>query len=106
MEKILITGTGRCGTTFLVKLFSFLEFNTGFNKDNYIESIFTNCNSGMERDYTDNYYILKNPAFIENICEIIQDKTIILKNSFFIFYLSLKTIQYSSVSTIVKPKGP
>ena len=80
MEKILITGTGRCGTTFLVKLFSFLEFNTGFNKDNYNESIFTNCNSGMERNYTENYYILKNPAFIENICEIIQDKTIILKN--------------------------
>ena len=29
MEKILITGTGRCGTTFLIKLFSFLGYNTG-----------------------------------------------------------------------------
>ena len=35
MEKILITGTGRCGTTFLIKLFSFLDFDTGYNRDNY-----------------------------------------------------------------------
>ena len=49
MEKILITGTGRCGTTFLIKLFSFLDFNTGYNRNNYKLSIYSNCNSGMER---------------------------------------------------------
>jgi hypothetical protein len=51
MNKILITGTGRCGTTFLIKLFSFLNFNTGFNKDNYKVFIFSNCNSGLEKNY-------------------------------------------------------
>ncbi len=54
MEKILITGTGRCGTTFLIKLFSFLDFNTGYNRDNYNSSISVNCNSSMERSYKDN----------------------------------------------------
>tara|TARA_B100000886_G_C20401090_1_gene482618 strand:- start:1078 stop:1629 length:552 start_codon:yes stop_codon:yes gene_type:complete len=81
MEKILITGTGRCGTTFLIKIFSFLNFNTGFNKDNYKNSIFSNgCNTGMERYYDDNYYILKNPEFMENIENIVKDKSIKIKN--------------------------
>lgn len=34
-DKIYITGIGRCGTTFLIKLFSFLNFDTGYNKENY-----------------------------------------------------------------------
>jgi len=60
MEKILITGTRRCGTTFLIKLFSFLDFDTGYDRNNYKESIYYNCNSGMERAHNDKYYILKN----------------------------------------------
>ena len=80
MEKVLITGTGRCGTTFLIKLFSFLGFNTGYNQDNYKPYIISNCNSGMERNYKDNYYILKNPTFMSDIEKIIQDKSITIKN--------------------------
>ena len=79
MSKILITGTGRCGTTFLIKLFSFLEFDTGFTSDNYKNYIFENCNAGMERDYTENYYILKNPEFLRNIDKIIQDTSVDIK---------------------------
>lgn len=41
-SKIYITGTGRCGTTFLIKLFSFLNFDTGYNKNNYGNYIFFN----------------------------------------------------------------
>ena len=80
MEKILITGTGRCGTTFLIKLFSFLKFNTGYNKNNYNLSISSNCNSGMERDYKDNYYVLKNPTFMRDIENIVKDTSIIIKH--------------------------
>jgi hypothetical protein len=79
MEKILITGTGRCGTTFLIKLFSFLNFNTGYNKDNYQSFIFSNCNAGMERRYYENYYILKNPNFILNIKQILEDPKVKIK---------------------------
>ena len=80
MEKILITGTGRCGTTFLIKLFSFLGFNTGYDINNYKLSISSNCNSGMERSYKDNYYILKNPTFITDIENISKDTSIKIKN--------------------------
>lgn len=79
MEKILITGTGRCGTTFLIKLFSFLGLNTGYNRDNYKKCIYSNCNSGMEKDYKENFYILKNPLFMSNIKAIVEDKSLVIK---------------------------
>jgi len=79
MEKILITGTGRCGTTFLIKLFSFLNYDTGFNKTNYQESIFQNCNSGMEHEVTSPYYIIKSPYFLRDIAKIVSDPAIKIK---------------------------
>ena len=71
-SKILISGTGRAGTTFLIKIFSFLGFDTGFNELNYNNYIFKNCNAGMEFNYTSNHYILKNPTFITQIQDIIK----------------------------------
>jgi hypothetical protein len=79
MEKILITGTGRSGTTFLIKLFTFLEYDTGYTKLNYSNHISKNCNSGMERDINQKFYILKSPFFIESIDEIINNKNVIIK---------------------------
>ena len=96
MEKILITGTGRCGTTFLIKLFSFLDFNTGYNRDNYKLSISYNCNSGMERNYTDNYYILKNPCFMSYIEDIIKDTSIIIKN----VIIPIRSLEMSAKSRV------
>jgi len=79
MEKIFITGTGRCGTTFLIKLFSFLNFDTGFNESNYNDYIFANCNSGMNRLYDEPYNIIKNPLIISDIYTILQNPTIKIK---------------------------
>jgi hypothetical protein len=79
MEKILITGTGRCGTTFLIKLFTFLNYDTGCYKHNYQEHIFVNCNSGMEHDITASPYIIKNPCFLRDIDEIVTNPRIKIK---------------------------
>ena len=79
MEKIFITGTGRCGTTFLIKIFSFLEFNTGYNNDNYSKSIHLHCNAGMERYYNEDYYIIKNPCILSDIKTILEDTSIKIK---------------------------
>lgn len=38
-----------------MKIFSFLYFDKGFNKTNFNNYIFTNCNSGMKRKFDDNY---------------------------------------------------
>lgn len=96
MEKILITGTGRCGTTFLIKLFSFLGFNTGYNINNYKSFISSNCNSGMERRYYENYYILKNPAFILNIESIIKDPSIKIKT----VIIPIRELKLSALSRV------
>ena len=79
MDKILITGTGRCGTTFLIKLFSFLGFHTGFNRKNYATYISPNCNSGMERTYNEKYHVVKNPNFMINIEHIVRDPAVRIK---------------------------
>lgn len=72
-------GDGRCGTTFLVKLFTFLNFDTGYTRHNYHQSIFANCNSGMEKEYTDKHYILKNPHFITKMEQIVNDPAVKVK---------------------------
>lgn len=47
--KILITGTGRCGTTFLMRLLTVLDFDTGYDKDTMEIFVYKNCNSGLEK---------------------------------------------------------
>ena len=79
MQKIFITGTGRCGTTFLIKIFTFLKYKTLFTKDNYKEYIYENCNSGMETRYNSKAYIIKNPKIIEDIGNIVLDKSVRIK---------------------------
>jgi hypothetical protein len=79
MEKIFITGTGRCGTTFLIKLFTFLGFDTGFNEENYKRYVMPNCNAGMERVFTDRFGVLKNPTFLNDMEKIVKDRNIIIK---------------------------
>ena len=79
MDKIYITGTGRCGTTFLIKIFSFLNLDTGYNKHNYKHFISSNCNSGMERLYNAPFHIIKNPNIMLNISHIVEDSDIKIK---------------------------
>lgn len=101
MEKILITGTGRCGTTFLIKLFSFLDFDTGYDRSNYKNHISSNCNSGMERNFKENYYILKNPNFIKNIRIILEEKSVIIKT----VIIPIRDLKISAISRVKHSKS-
>ena len=67
MGKIVITGTGRCGTTFLVKLFSFLGKDTGFTRETYEKHIAKNCNSGLEMRLDSGHDVIKNPEFMNQL---------------------------------------
>lgn len=96
MEKIFITGTGRCGTTFLIKLFSFLNFDTGYDRENYKKSISPNCNSGMERMYRDKFYIIKNPRIISNISYIVHDKNVKIKT----IIIPIRNYELSALSRV------
>tara|TARA_Y100000592_G_scaffold81764_1_gene129770 strand:- start:188 stop:805 length:618 start_codon:yes stop_codon:yes gene_type:complete len=79
-KKITISGTGRCGTTFLMILFTCLNLDTGYTKDSFNDYIFDNCNSGLESmvineselgevSFTPlekDSYIIKTPALIDD----------------------------------------
>lgn len=75
MDKIFISGTGRCGTTFLMKLFTLLDYKTGYDKKTYLTHVFKNCNSGLEIDPTRNskeLEIFKSPKLIADIDDILK----------------------------------
>lgn len=68
---IIITGTGRCGTTFMIRLFTLLNLDTGYTPDNMNKYIYTNCNSGMEQSNFKHKFI-KNPKLSLSIKNIKQ----------------------------------
>lgn len=78
-KKIMITGTGRSGTTFLMLIFSYLKLDTGYEDEKQIRAaIFPDCNAGLETN-SDGIFtnkntpkIIKNPNIITNIENIVK----------------------------------
>lgn len=66
-EKILITGTGRCGTTFLLRLLTLLGLETGYTPETMEKFTYGNCNAGMERPISHKVLIVKNPTLITTL---------------------------------------
>jgi hypothetical protein len=76
-HHLIISGTGRAGTTFLVQLLTELGLDTGFS--NAYEKLKADRNAGMEwdlRKYPDAPYIVKSPALCEHLEEILQQREI------------------------------
>ena len=68
MGKIVITGTGRCGTSFLMHLFTALGFNTGYTLDECEQHLTqSGCNGGIEHAIGTELFeksdIVKNPEW-------------------------------------------
>lgn len=78
-NKILITGTGRSGTSFLTQLMSFLDMETGYDKDVTYEQHpphnIRNINAGLENQPLTNkkVRIHKSPFFALEIDSIIKN---------------------------------
>ena len=68
-HKVIITGTGRAGTTFLVRLLTELGLDTGYTRDNWQKDYFAHCNAGLEHELNDPKapYIVKNPGLCETL---------------------------------------
>lgn len=74
-SNVIISGTGRCGTTFLMLIFTFLGLDTGFNSENYLHNIDETANSGLEKDL--NFaYIVKSPAYLQCINDVVMETDI------------------------------
>ena len=68
-HKVIITGTGRAGTTLLVELLTELGLDTGYTASNRNRDYHEHCNAGLEREIEDPQapYIIKNPALCETL---------------------------------------
>jgi hypothetical protein len=71
-HHLIISGTGRAGTTFLVQLFTQLGLDTGFSDPN--AKISEHTNAGMEWDLRrrpNAPYIIKSPALCDRLEELL-----------------------------------
>jgi tetratricopeptide (TPR) repeat protein len=81
-KHILITGTGRAGTTALIQLLTELDLDTGFKIENYKNQVFTNCNAGLEHNIcrSNAPYIVKSPETIDDIDQILGRPDILVEH--------------------------
>lgn len=72
-RHLIITGTGRAGTTFLVQLMTALGMDTGFA--DISSGVFANCNAGMEWDLRDPAcpYVVKDPRLCHKLDAILRE---------------------------------
>jgi len=76
--RIIIAGTGRAGTTFLVQLFTALGFNTGVSLHEAMEKVDAISNAGLERPLLNetNPYVIKSPWFADLLLEALENQCI------------------------------
>ncbi len=77
-HKLIITGTGRAGTTFLVRLLTALGQPTGYDRLNWRSDYFPHCAAGLERKLTDpqSPYIVKDPELCVTLEGILAERQI------------------------------
>jgi|HubBroStandDraft_2_1064218.scaffolds.fasta_scaffold194683_1 hypothetical protein len=82
-HKVIITGTGRAGTTFLVRLFTELGLDTGYTRRNWTRDYFTHCDAGLEHDLAGagTPYIVKNPALCETLKSILAEGRVLVDHA-------------------------
>ena len=83
-KHVVITGTGRAGTTFLVQLITYLGFDTGLSPDDPWKAFNNNARAGIESDILsdDAPYIVKSPAFATNVHKVIARDDIEIEHIF------------------------
>lgn len=80
-HHIVISGTGRAGTTFLMQLFTALGLDTGFPDPQ--SGLFANCNAGMESDLRVEGapYIVKSPNICDYLDEVVESGEIVIDHA-------------------------
>ena len=83
-SHIVISGTGRAGTTFLVELLTHLGFDTGFSIDSIEQNQSPISFGGLEHDIRSEGcpYIVKAPGICDYIEEICTSPNIIVEHLF------------------------
>jgi hypothetical protein len=82
-RHVVITGTGRCGTTFLIELLTNLNLNTGFSSTD-LQRKNPEARAGLESDIrkTGCPYIVKSPWFCDYADEVMDRKDVLIEHIF------------------------
>lgn len=80
-HHLIISGTGRAGTTFLVQLLTALSLDTGFT--DIASAVSPNCNAGMEWDIRrpEAPYIVKSPFLCDELDDLLEAKRIVIDHA-------------------------
>lgn len=83
-KHILITGTGRSGTSFLVELCTNLGLDTGFDSKDLENKNKSLGRAGLEKDIRNKNcpYIVKNPCFCDYADEVFTREDIFIEHIF------------------------
>jgi len=83
-KHIVITGTGRAGTTFLVELFTALSIDTGFTTEDIPKMKNQVARAGLEHDIHDENcpYLVKSPHFCDHAADILHRDDVIIEHVF------------------------
>jgi hypothetical protein len=83
-KHVVITGTGRSGTTFLVELLTHLGLDTGFTPENLEARKYEIARAGLEHDirWEKCPYIVKKPRFNEYAQEVLDRGDIVIEHVF------------------------
>jgi hypothetical protein len=78
---IIISGTGRAGTTFLVQLFTALGLETGFTDP--ASGVLANCNAGLEWEIRDANapYVVKSPLLCDSLDDLLESGDLIIDHA-------------------------
>jgi hypothetical protein len=81
---VVITGTGRAGTTFLVQLLTNLKLDTGYNAETVRKGLDENARAGLENDVRKEGapYIVKSTFFCDYVGEVVKREDIRLDHVF------------------------
>lgn len=83
-RHVLITGTGRAGTTFLVELLTNLGLDTGFKPNEIAQKKDKKARAGLEHNLRskDCPYIVKDPWFCDYANEILAETDLVIEHIF------------------------
>lgn len=82
-HKLIITGTGRAGTTFLVRLLTALGQDTGYDDRNWRDDYYPHCGAGLEHNITDPHspYIVKDPDLCVTLDAILHEGQVVVDHA-------------------------
>ena len=100
-HHVVITGTGRAGTSFLVQLLTHLGLETGFKIHDLKNGLDSTSKAGLEHDVREigAPYIVKSPHFCNYAEEVLSSNEIILDH-IFVPYRDIKKAALSRIRVV------